>query len=37
MNENLMIGLAIGTACAIAAYLGIPWQEIVQSVSAVVQ
>ncbi len=37
MDEKLVIGLAIGAACAIAAYLGIPWQEILQSVSAVVR
>lgn len=37
MDEKLVIGLAIGAAGAIAAYLGIPWQEILQSVSAVVQ
>ena len=35
MNDKLVIGLAIGTACAVAAYLRIPWQEILQSVSAV--
>lgn len=37
MKDKLLIGLAIGAACAIAAYLGIPWQEILQSVGAVVQ
>jgi len=37
MNDKLMMGLAIGMACAIAAYFGIPWQDILQSVSSVIQ
>jgi hypothetical protein len=37
MNNKLLIGLAVGAACAIAAYFGIPWQEILQSVSSVMQ
>lgn len=37
MNNKLLIGLAVGTACAIAAYFGIPWQEILQSVSSIMR
>ncbi len=37
MDNKLLIGLAVGTACAIAACFGIAWQEILQSVSSVMQ
>ncbi len=37
MTEELMIGLAIGSACAISAYPGIPWYEILESVTTVLR
>lgn len=37
MTEKLLIGLAIGTTCAVAAYLNVPWQEILEAVTEVVR